>query len=112
MKKLKQEAELFKAALLAGVQYAQERKAATALYRALDGARQKIQAGERNAAALLASGLDGIANGLDAGEPNADNLYTFSYEELTGRLLVERLRQTWLLSLQQRGETSRASMVA
>ncbi|MHB8488734.1 MAG: exopolysaccharide biosynthesis polyprenyl glycosylphosphotransferase [Candidatus Dormibacteria bacterium] len=29
------------------------------------------------------------------------------YEELTGRLLVERLRQTWLLSLQQRGETSR-----
>jgi exopolysaccharide biosynthesis polyprenyl glycosylphosphotransferase len=29
------------------------------------------------------------------------------YEELTGRLLIERLRQTWLLSLQQRGETSR-----
>jgi exopolysaccharide biosynthesis polyprenyl glycosylphosphotransferase len=29
------------------------------------------------------------------------------YEELTGRLLVERLRQSWLLSLQQRGETSR-----
>src|ERR1700722_13734285 len=29
------------------------------------------------------------------------------HEELTGRLLVERLRQTWLLSLQQRGETSR-----
>src|ERR1035437_5228228 len=29
------------------------------------------------------------------------------YEELTGRLLVERLRRTWLLSLHQRGETSR-----
>jgi exopolysaccharide biosynthesis polyprenyl glycosylphosphotransferase len=29
------------------------------------------------------------------------------YEELTGRLLIERLRQTWLLSLQQRGEASR-----
>ena len=33
------------------------------------------------------------------------------YEELTGRLLVERLRQTWLLSLQQRGETSRVYAV-
>ena len=33
------------------------------------------------------------------------------YEELTGRLLVERLRQTWLLSLQQRGETSRVYSV-
>jgi exopolysaccharide biosynthesis polyprenyl glycosylphosphotransferase len=29
------------------------------------------------------------------------------YEELTGRLLVERLRQTWLLSLNQKSETSR-----
>jgi glutamine synthetase len=37
------------------------------------------------AAAVLASGLDGIENVLDAGEPNADNLYDFSYEELTGR---------------------------
>ena len=37
------------------------------------------------AAAVLASGLDGIENGLDAGDPNADNLYDFSYEELTGR---------------------------
>jgi glutamine synthetase len=37
------------------------------------------------AAAVLASGLDGIENGLDAGEPNSDNLYDFSYEELTGR---------------------------
>ncbi|HEY7826236.1 MAG TPA: pantoate--beta-alanine ligase [Candidatus Acidoferrales bacterium] len=34
---------------------AQERKAAAALYRALDGARQKVDAGERDAAALLAS---------------------------------------------------------
>ncbi len=33
------------------------------------------------------------------------------YEELTGRLLVERLRQSWLLSLQQRGETSRVYAV-
>ena len=33
------------------------------------------------------------------------------YEELTGRLLIERLRQTWLLSLQQRGETSRVYAV-
>jgi exopolysaccharide biosynthesis polyprenyl glycosylphosphotransferase len=33
------------------------------------------------------------------------------YEELTGRLLVERLRQSWLLSLQQRGETSRVYSV-
>jgi exopolysaccharide biosynthesis polyprenyl glycosylphosphotransferase len=29
------------------------------------------------------------------------------YEELTGRLLVDRLRQSWLLSLHQRSETSR-----
>ena len=29
------------------------------------------------------------------------------YEELTGRLLVDNLGQTWLLSLQQRSETSR-----
>ena len=26
-----------------------------------------------------------IANGLDAGEPNSENLYSVSYEELTGR---------------------------
>jgi len=37
------------------------------------------------AAAVLASGLDGVANGLDAGEPNSENLYSFSYEELTAR---------------------------
>ena len=37
------------------------------------------------AAAVLAAGLDGIANGLDAGEPNAENLYNFSYDELTAR---------------------------
>jgi glutamine synthetase len=37
------------------------------------------------AAAVLASGLDGIAKGLDAGEPNSENLYSFSYDELTGR---------------------------
>ncbi len=29
------------------------------------------------------------------------------YEELTGRLLVDKLRQSWLLSLHQRSETSR-----
>ena len=37
------------------------------------------------AAAVLASGLDGMANGLDAGEPNSENLYSYSYEELTAR---------------------------
>jgi glutamine synthetase len=37
------------------------------------------------AAAVLAAGLDGIENGLDAGEPNSENLYSFSYDELTGR---------------------------
>ena len=37
------------------------------------------------AAAVLAAGLDGIENGLEAGEPNSDNLYQYSYEELTGR---------------------------
>jgi glutamine synthetase len=37
------------------------------------------------AAGILASGLDGIAKGLDAGEPNSDNLYSFSYDELTAR---------------------------
>ncbi len=37
------------------------------------------------AAAVLASGLDGVASGLDAGEPNSENLYSFSYEELTAR---------------------------
>jgi glutamine synthetase len=37
------------------------------------------------AAAILASGLDGMEKGLDAGEPNAENLYDFSYEELTAR---------------------------
>src|SRR6476469_4733009 len=40
------------------------------------------------AAAILASGLDGIEKGLDAGEPNSENLYDFSYEELTGRGLT------------------------
>ncbi|MGH2866929.1 MAG: exopolysaccharide biosynthesis polyprenyl glycosylphosphotransferase [Solirubrobacteraceae bacterium] len=29
------------------------------------------------------------------------------YEELTGRLLIDRLRESWLLSLHQRSETSR-----
>jgi glutamine synthetase len=37
------------------------------------------------AAAVLASGLDGIDKGLDAGEPNGENLYSISYDELTGR---------------------------
>jgi glutamine synthetase len=37
------------------------------------------------AAAVLASGLDGVARKLDAGEPNSENLYSFSYEELTAR---------------------------
>ena len=37
------------------------------------------------ATAVLAAGLDGIASGLDAGEPNSENLYSFSYQELTGR---------------------------
>jgi glutamine synthetase len=37
------------------------------------------------ATAVLASGLDGIEKQLDAGEPNSENLYTFSFEELTGR---------------------------
>jgi glutamine synthetase len=37
------------------------------------------------AAAVLAAGLDGIENGLDAGEPNSENLYDYTYEELTGR---------------------------
>ena len=37
------------------------------------------------AAAVLAAGLDGMTRELDAGEPNAENLYTFSYEELTAR---------------------------
>ncbi len=37
------------------------------------------------AAAVLAAGLDGVARELDAGEPNAENLYSFSYEELTAR---------------------------
>src|SRR5207248_6536582 len=37
------------------------------------------------AAAVLAAGLDGIENGLEAGDPNAENLYEFSYDELSGR---------------------------
>src|SRR5262245_14521229 len=37
------------------------------------------------AAAVLASGLDGIEKGLDAGDPNSENLYSFSYDELTAR---------------------------
>jgi glutamine synthetase len=37
------------------------------------------------AAAVLASGLDGIEKGLDAGDPNSENLYDFSYDELTAR---------------------------
>jgi glutamine synthetase len=37
------------------------------------------------AAAVLASGLDGMARGLDAGEPNSENLYDFTYEQLTAR---------------------------
>jgi glutamine synthetase len=49
--------------------------------RTIDGACNPYLA----AAAVLAAGLDGIEKGLDAGEPNAENLYTFSYEELTAR---------------------------
>jgi len=37
------------------------------------------------AAAVLASGLDGVAQKLDAGEPNSENLYSYSYDELTAR---------------------------
>jgi glutamine synthetase len=37
------------------------------------------------AAAVLASGLDGIERELDAGDPNSDNLYAYSYDELTAR---------------------------
>jgi glutamine synthetase len=37
------------------------------------------------AAGILAAGLDGIAESLDAGEPNSENLYSFSYDELTAR---------------------------
>jgi glutamine synthetase len=37
------------------------------------------------AAAVLTSGLDGIEKGMDAGEPNGENLYSYSYEELTAR---------------------------
>jgi len=37
------------------------------------------------AAAVLASGLDGMANDLEAGEPNSENLYSYSYSELTAR---------------------------
>jgi glutamine synthetase len=37
------------------------------------------------AAAVLSAGLDGVEKGMDAGEPNGENLYSFSYEELTGR---------------------------
>jgi glutamine synthetase len=37
------------------------------------------------AAALLSAGLDGIERGLEAGDPNSENLYDFSYEELTSR---------------------------
>jgi len=37
------------------------------------------------AAALLSAGLDGIERQLEAGEPNAENLYDFTYEELTAR---------------------------
>src|SRR5262245_35727010 len=40
------------------------------------------------ATVILAAGLDGIESGLDAGEPNSDNLYDFSYAELTGRGLT------------------------
>jgi glutamine synthetase len=37
------------------------------------------------AAAVLAAGLDGIETPADAGEPNSENLYSFSYDELTSR---------------------------
>jgi glutamine synthetase len=37
------------------------------------------------AAAVLAAGLDGIETGADAGEPNSENLYSYSYEELSAR---------------------------
>jgi glutamine synthetase len=37
------------------------------------------------ATAVLAAGLDGIENRLDAGDPNSDNLYAYSYAELSGR---------------------------
>ena len=51
--------------------------------------------------ALFASLVDCYDNGLVV-RSLAD-----IYEELTGRLLVDRLRQSWLLSLHQRSETSR-----
>jgi glutamine synthetase len=37
------------------------------------------------AAAVLAAGLHGIEHELDAGEPNSDNLYAYTYEQLTAR---------------------------
>jgi len=37
------------------------------------------------AAVVLAAGLDGIEKSLDAGEPNGENLYSISYQELSGR---------------------------
>ena len=37
------------------------------------------------AAVVLAAGLDGMEKGLDAGDPNSENLYSFSYDELTAR---------------------------
>jgi glutamine synthetase len=49
--------------------------------RTIDGACNPYLA----ATAVLAAGLDGIENRIDPGEPNSENLYAFSYEELSGR---------------------------
>jgi glutamine synthetase len=49
--------------------------------RTIDGACNPYLA----ATAVLAAGLDGIQNKLDPGDPNSDNLYSLSYDELTGR---------------------------
>ena len=37
------------------------------------------------ATAVLASGLDGVEKRMDAGEPNAENLYDYTYEQLTAQ---------------------------
>jgi len=40
------------------------------------------------ATVVLAAGLDGIENQIEPGEPNSDNLYSVSYDELSGRGLA------------------------
>jgi glutamine synthetase len=49
--------------------------------RTVDGAANPYLA----ATAVLAAGLDGIENELEPGEPNSENLFSYSYEQLTAR---------------------------